>query len=467
MEKSKVNAILSTVGIFLLYEILALVSFGLSNSFEVYSFVAIPVLVILIIAHFAQVKKDGFSNLIIFLFPFILLGIVVAFGSYSSGYSSVLVRVLVPFAFISFAALGYLSSYKNGFKISTAIMLIYGGLALLVLLSYFATMVQYVPFYTLIHSNSYIYYNGARAEVPIGLTAYLLKGFSFREVSVNSFSLYSSVLFTSVIALLFISPKKETKKFALYAVYAFIGFIALLTMPTRITIITDVLILIGLVVVYLIAKKHLSTKIFARIMLVFAIIFLIFFLILFLNAQTGWGWLNGFRSLIANNSLLNRLFNSNGFVSRYNVILDGCLNIGWWLGFMPSREYSSALHLGFFGHSILFDTILMNGVFGLVILILIIVIAIKSIIKYCKKSEDNIVEKVLIIVFLCGLYGYSLINYDSEPYIFYSDLTPFHLNGLFLISLFLFGYVYHQANKVEKKKESEEKQEEVTDEKTE
>ena len=48
--------------------------------------------------------------------------------------------------------------------------------------------------------------------------------------------------------------------------------------------------------------------------------------------------------MIASVGFLNKIFNSNGFATRYNALLNGCLSFNRWLGFMPNLEYSSALH---------------------------------------------------------------------------------------------------------------------------
>ena len=456
MNKEKTFAIISNIAIFLLYEVLAFISFGLSNSFNVYAFVGIFLLILIIVGHIYLIKKDGISNLLVFLIPLVLLGLILSFSSFSSGYASLLTRILIPFAFISFAGIGYISPLNQNFKISNALLVIYGGLALITLLSYFATMVQYIPFYTIIHRNSYIYYNGARAALPIGSMAYFLSGFSYREVSVDYFSLFPSVLSTSAIALFFLSPKKETKKFVVYAIYAFIGLLALITMPTKVTLITDFLLVICVVLIILFGKNKINGKIFSRVLLVLLILLLIAFLVFFINAQSGWGFTSGLRNLIAGNPLLNKVFNANGFAQKYNAILDGSLNFNYWLGFMPNPKYNSALHLDVFSNSVVFDTILMSGLFGIGVIIAIFVIAIKYFIKYFKNSDDQIIDKVLIAGFGVSFIVYSSLNYDPEPYVFYSNLQPYFESGLFLVILYLFGYVYFKANHLEKEEKVEE-----------
>ena len=466
MNKEKAFTIISSVAIFLLYEVLAFVSFGLSNSFEVYAFVGIVLFVLVIVGHFFLLKKDGASNFLIFLMPVVLLGIIFAFSSFSSGYATILTRILIPFAFIAFVGIGYISPLNENFKISNAMLVIYGGLALITLISYFATMVQYVPFYTIIHSDSYIYYDGARASLPIGSMAYFLSGFSFREVSIDYFLLFPSILSTSVIALFFLSPKNDTKKFVAYAIFAFIGLLALITMPNKMSLITTVLIVACVIIIILFGKSKINGKIFSRVLLVLLILLLLAFIVFFLNAQKSWGFTSGLRNLIANSHLLDRIFNSNRFSQKYIEILDGSLNFNFWLGFMPNPKYNSALHLDVFSDSVVFDTLLMTGLFGLAILIVVLVVAIRSFIKYFKSCDDQMIDKVLIAGFSVSTIIYASLNYNPEPYVFYSNLQPFFKNGLFLVLLFLVGYVYFKASHIKKVEEpaKEEKVEEANNE---
>ena len=195
MEKERTLSIISTIGMFLLLEVLAFISFGLSNSYVVYAIIGIVVMIIMIAAHFSLLKKEGFSSIVIFIIPLLLFGFITALNSFNSAVNtSLLIKILIPLGFLAFSALGYLSSFSKTFKISTALMVIYGGLALFVLISLVATMIQFVPFYTIIYKNYYIYYNGARTSASIGSMAYSLNGFSFHEVSLEYFSLFPSAI---------------------------------------------------------------------------------------------------------------------------------------------------------------------------------------------------------------------------------------------------------------------------------
>jgi hypothetical protein len=42
-------------------------------------------------------------------------------------------------------------------------------------------------------------------------------------------------------------------------------------------------------------------------------------------------------------------------------------------------------------------------------------------------------------------FAYSILNYDSQPYINYSNYIPFYMSGPFLISVFLISLTFKDA----------------------
>ena len=102
-------------------------------------------------------------------------------------------------------------------------------------------MIYYVPFYTLIYKDYYTFYNGKPSPAPIGKTAYMLFGFQVQEVSTTYWSLFPTLLSTSVIALFFIKYKENKKIFILYACFAALGFISLLFTISKMALISDFL----------------------------------------------------------------------------------------------------------------------------------------------------------------------------------------------------------------------------------
>ena len=85
----------------------------------------------------------------------------------------------------------------------------------------------------------------------------------------------------------------------------------------------------------------------------------------------------------------------------------------------------------------------------------------RRVIKYYNVSDDSKADKVMVLGFIIVSLAYALVNYDCTPLIFSETTTPFYLNNIFLIDLFLFGYCYFKS---EVKKESKEVVPEVEEE---
>ena len=139
---------------FLLLEILAVLSFSLGSSFVFMAILSFVILALIILVTFRQIKTDGLATIGFFLFPILLFGLlsVLSYFKYDEYFimyqSSFL--FLIPIGLICFAASGYLINLTGSFKIRHALIVIYSGIALLTLINLLVTMIQFVPFYSLI-----------------------------------------------------------------------------------------------------------------------------------------------------------------------------------------------------------------------------------------------------------------------------------------------------------------------------
>lgn len=443
MEERKTSSSNATIISFLICEILAFVGFSLGNSFLLFGLLGVATFALILIFMGKEIKTKGISNYALFLLPLIIFGCLVAISPFSDNFDMI-TKLLVPSSFVAFSGIGYCSSQFKDFKISTAFIVIYGSIALLTLISYFYTMIQYVPFYTLIYKNSYIYFDGAPAIAPIGKTAYFLMGLNFMEVSVDYFSLFPSLLATSVIALFFINPKKEKKIFSIYSVFAGLGLICLITMPTKFTLLTDALLILIVACILIFGKFNKKVGLLKYLLYGFLTVMVLAFIVLVLNAQKDIAFLSPLQNIIASNPLLNRLYNANGLVARYNEVLDGMFSGAKLFGYNPYVFIEHGLSANV-SNSWLFDTIMFSGLFGFIAFIVFVVFVILTFIKYFKKSNEQLVYKSLLVAFVSMFFAYSILNYDSQPYINYSNYIPFYMSGPFLISVFLIGLTFKDA----------------------
>lgn len=456
MKKNTVETI-STISLFLLLEILAFVSFGLSNSIIVFAVLGVVIVALIAIVSIREIKLNSFSNALFFLIPLFVFALISALGPFS-GLFNIVERISIPLALLAFSVSGYFVGHNKEFNIHHALLVIYGGLALIVLINLFITMIEYHPFYTLIHANHYVYYDGALSDTSIGNTAYALMGFKFQEVSIEYFTLYPSVLSSSVIALFFVSPKTERRKFVLYAIYAGVGILTLIFTPTKMTLITSVLILIAMVVIIIFGKKYVKTPIFKYIFYGFLALVVVIGIIFVLNAQVFWDFTLPLRNFIENNSILNRLFNANRLSSSYSLIMKYAFGMNTICGFQIDGTEVGV------SSSILFDSVTTSGILGLVFIGAALLFSHSNVSFYLKKGKDDLYVKLLILGFIYSFFLYSLVNYDMKPFIRYGDYIPFYKNGLFLIIIFLIGYMYSQTYIEKEVKQVEEKQEEKKEE---
>lgn len=467
-----------TVVGFLCLEVLAFVAFNLGHSFLLFGILSVVLAALLAVVTFRQIKKDGITTYLFFLFPIVIFGLLTAlsgFNIYSIGGIGMAENIFVPLGLLGFGMSGFLTAYIKQFKIKHALLVIYIALGLFVLINLLITMIYYVPFYTIIYRNYYIFYNGQPSVEPIGSMAYMLFGFQLKEVSLLYWSLYPSILLTAVVPLFFIKFKEDKKTFLIYAVLAFIAFISLLFIISKITLITDVILVLGIAVIIVGAKIKAARPTLNVMMITLGVIALLVILVMFINAQKNWGFTSGIRSLISGNSLLNRVFNSNRYSLNVNVIfqdlfstfkLFGCPVGGSFLDY-PNGVPQVLSNIW------LFDNIMGGGLFGSIFFLAGIVIGVRRLFKYLNKGTDDDYIKYLIAGFILGSLVISLVLYDNYPLINSDKMAPFFTSAPLMVVIFLLGYVFNhtlmlkaEPNEEVKEETKEIKEEEVKDEET-
>ena len=474
---------LSSYGIvvgFLAMEVLAFISFYLGHSFILYGSLSIALAILLVLVTLRQINKDGVATFAFFLFPLFVFGLLTAlspFNSSSYGHISLAETIFIPISLTFIAISGFLTGYIEKFKIKTALLIIYGALALFVLVNLIITMVYYVPFYTLIYKSSYIFYEGKPSPLPIGSMAYMLFGFQASEVTLEYWTLFPSLLLTSVIPLFFLNFKENRREFVLYAVYAFIAFISLLFTISKYTLITDFILVVGIAMIVAAGKFRKSRSIFDGMMIAIGAILLITCIVMFFLAQSE---TSGFRKMIAGNALLNRIFISNRYANGIFVIFQDLLNSKF--GFF--KLFGAAIDVFSFdpyyppngvvqkiSNIWLFDNIITSGLFGAIFFLFALVLGIRRLFMYIGRYEEENHVKYLITGYILGFLVISLLLFDVRPLVNSDALFPFFTGAPLLIAIFLLSYTYNRALTLPSKKKkavvnekSEEKKEEKEDE---
>ena len=156
--KTKKNLITyGTVVAFLCLEVLAFLSFTLAHNYILYGSLSFVLAILLFIVTFRQIKKDGIATFAYFFFPLFVFGLLSALSPFvreSDGAIGLVNGIFIPIT-LTFAALcGFFVSHVQKFDLQKVFLVIYGALAVFVLINFIATMVYYVPFYTLHYSDT-------------------------------------------------------------------------------------------------------------------------------------------------------------------------------------------------------------------------------------------------------------------------------------------------------------------------
>lgn len=447
---------------FLTLEILAIVAFSLGSSFTFFTILGVIIFALAILVTYKQINKEGLTNFGFFLFPILIYGFLSSISYLyldpSFIYAKSWLRFLIPFGLISFAGCGYLMGMVDTFKIRHALIVIYSGIALLTLINFGTTMMQFVPFYTLKYKNYFIYYDGSPSPEPIGKMAYFLMNFSLVEVSLNYFSFYPIILLTAFLPLSFIKYKENRKLFSLYLSFGILGLISLIFTINKSTLLLLFLTAIIIGSISVIVRFSLNKKVLRIASRAFVGVFVFVAFFLLCNAQDSVGInfvknIDFFREMTTGNSLLDKLFNTNGLVRRYNSILDGTFEEIKILGYPlcnPEENFGAMTWPLTDSNSFYFDSFFTSGLFGVIFLTFFIFAGLRRTFMYYANSDDPKEDKVLIVGFIVTSLAYAFVAFDCTPYIFNDTIRPFYTNNIFLIDLFLIGYCY---TKSEKKKE--------------
>ena len=440
-----------TVVGFLCFEVLAFVSFYLGQSFMLYGILSIVLTILLILIVAKQIKKEGLATYSFFLFPIFVFGLLTLLSKFNdqvngeSGLHLELIDLIfVPITLLFMSAAGFFTAYLKRFSIKTMMMVIYIALGAYVLINLFITMIYYVPFYTLIYSDSKIFYDGSPSPVPIGKMGYMLFGFKILEVSIEYWLLFPSLLMTAVIALFFISPKKETRAFIIYAILSFIAFISLLFTISKFSLLTGFILACGIAIIVVAGKMQKSHQLLNGIFIGVGSLALISLIVIFLISQTSWSFVSPLRSLISGNSLLNRLFIGNRYASGMTSILENLFTGDKIFGFpVELFVYGTTYHLS----NIWFiDVFAYSGLFGALFLFFALVIGIRRLFKYFVISKDEHYAKLLILGYVLGYFVMSTLLLDVTPMIYYdATIFPFFIFAPFLVCLYLMSYCFNKS----------------------
>jgi len=451
--------------LFTLLEVIAVLSFQLGNSLVFTSIISIVVGLLILICAFRDLKEYGRTPLFLLFISFITFLVFLAIGNFVKDerflYGKNYLFCLGPVALIFMACSGCIYEFEGKFKLSTVLLIIYSGIALLVLINFASTMIQFCPFYTLIYKGKYFYYNGSPSPVSVDKMAFALYGLSIEEVSIEYYSLFPCLLLTSAVYLPFIKYKEDKLRFCIYLSFTILAFITLLFSINVMSIIGLCFVLVPSIIFMLVFKKIIPNKVSKILKIVFVCLIalgLAFFVVFLFNSQTQMGSEmkdEAFQNFISSNSFLDKIFNSNKFAREYKVILDGVISRNYIDG-----EYKFYKIYGFSTgplsntgitivetNNFIINSFIYLGFYGFLALLLLLGVGIYCLDRFAKKSIENNADKAVLLSFVFGYFCYSLFNDDMSPAVFNSKLTPMIFSNMFFIVIFLIGVALSKGKK--------------------
>lgn len=450
------------VATFFALEVFAFIAFSFGSSFVLFGVLSFVLLIGLVFFSIKEINVDGISNIAALIFPLIMFALMTTLGSYVRAHVylkdyTLAENIFIPIGILSVALCGYLLSLNDTFKIKTFLIIVLSASGILVLINLLINLINFGPFYSVIYKNYYMYYAGKRSSMPIDKMAYTLEGFKFIEVKMSHYALYPALLLCSSFMLFKTNPKKEKRTFILYCAYTFVALLALILVPSiySLFIVVAVLLIDGITILY--QKVEAVRKPLTYAMYVIIALGVLLFLVMLINNQS---WASGVQNIIANNSLLNKLLNTNGIIKPFNSMLINVLG-GNFLGFYGYQISEVVIEEAHLSGSFFFDTFMTSGVIGVITLSFFLIYGLRCFKNYFLYSEEENKVKHVLLGFILILYAYSFFFYEGEYGIYYTVMKPFYMTGPFMISLFIFVYVASKG-KIDKKKVKEmEKNEEV------
>lgn len=453
MAKNKKTYI--TVITFLILEALAFLSFALTNSLILYSIAGVGLLFAVFYINIDTIKLKDFRPIVFALIPLVIFGIVHIISPYLGATNGGATSLLVCLTMIAFFALGYLSQNLETFSLSKALLVIYTSISVLMIITIIFLLISYRPLYTWFNVGDYIYYQGNR--VLLSDYTKMLYGFGIAHVSIQYFQLFATVLFSSIIALVKISPKKNTREFVLYSFNALVGLISIIFTINKLNLFTFAMILVYLVVILCLPKGEGGYKIVKYICFIATAIIFLLALIFILNSLE----ISFISDFLSSNKLLDKIFNSNRISVSFldglkdAIITNGTLNLfGKNIG--AGGLYTSEIVSS---GNIFIDALNYTGVIGCLGFVLFTVFAFKQLIKYFYSQQDDELTRTLVLAFVGAFYLYCMFGYDMSPLREIDNafsVMPFTFNGLFFVVLFLIGrsFVFSKTNNIIQEKES-------------
>lgn len=443
MKKEFKNKTLVLISLFLALELILFIALDFGGIGPIFKILVLVMVAILIPSFFQDLRDDLGRGLYILLLPLLFYGIVTmfapAYGTLEVVYAnetflnlSIFDKLVNLFGIVGILLLGYVIRKSGVFSAKHVYIVVLAGLAAPILISLFATLVNYGFFHTIIYRGQVNFYGGAPYRI-VDQASYLY-GFKILTIDID-FLLSGAVIIASAgLGLLF--ANKETSKLEIISL-SIISAIGLLTIILTGAFIT-LLFLLPAIVFGLIVRFNLLKKIKKPFYYTLAALFGLGVLVFVITAFN----LFGIQEIFSSNPVTRKLF-LNGYFLRFYHVLVEALSLRNIMG--DFRNSISGVDIFPTGNFV-FDSMWLDGLLGSAVLLTFIVIFVINLIRYFGHESDNKLLKVTLMSVLMTMFFRFMLFYPFRQLMFKehqaNNMFPLISSPYFLITIFFAGYVF-------------------------
>lgn len=441
------------LAIFLTVELLFLIGFNFGNFSTLLRVIAVLLALVLAPVLFKELQLSLSKGLFFVVAPLFLYSFVTVFApAYQSGSGitdidyilmsrSIFSLLFNALGIIALVVLGYFVSKTDFINPLYIFATIFGGLALLLIVSLFATMINYGPFYRYIYADRVNFYYGETYNIA-DQSSFLL---GFKIITADYRLLSNLALFLSAAGggFLFVSDFKDKKLVSLLSVATLLGVLTLILLPDfRALIYLIPALFIGALIKFKVTKmKHFKIGLYvvgSIVALTAGIMLLAAF--------------NSFNivGLLDKTRVARKLF-LNGRLQKFYAVLRESFNTDYLFGLHYTRNLTTG-DLVFPTGNIIFDSLRIDGLFAAIFLLLFFVFSAKSLYNYWQKGAHHLALKFMILSSVITIFIRFMLHYPFYGYIhheqFWSvDYFPLIESQYFALFAFIVGFTHIDSEK--------------------
>ncbi len=443
MKKQLQNKTLVLISLFLALEVMLFIALDFGGIGPIFKILALVLTAILIPFFFQELKDDLGKGLYVLLMPLLFYGLVTmfapAYGGDSVGYlnatflgMTIFDKVVNLVGILSILLIGYIIRKSKVFSAKIVYIVVLGGLAAPILISLFATLINYGFFHTIIYQNKVNFYGGVVYKI-VDQSSFL---YGFKILTTDIDVLLSGAVIIASAGLGLVLAKRETSKLELIAL-SIISAIGLLTIILTGAFIT-LLFLLPAIVFALFVRFDLFKKYPKPIniaLLVFVGIGLLVFTLTAFN-------LFSIRDIWASNRITRKIFLNSYFLRFYYIFVEA-ISFRNVLG--DVRNTIGATRVFPTGNFI-FDAMWIDGLTGFIVLLAFLIIFGINLWRYFRRDNENRLLKLTLVSVLITMFFRFMLFYPFKQLLYeeYQNINQFPLinSPYFLITIFFAGYVF-------------------------